>query len=170
MARRAGSVAGCDFSGIVEEIGSNVPPGLRSIGERVAGLVLGGQAIPFNLTKTIILRSRTFTHNRYPPQRPGRICRIPRHACGLCRSRPGHLVFRGRGPIGHRAAHGAQGALRNTRTSRALLERESKPKSESDSDDDDPRLGRRELRRAVRGAAREALGPVRHRHGVRAEL
>ncbi|KAI9464273.1 dehydrogenase [Russula earlei] len=42
MARRAGSVAGCDFSGIVEEIGSNVPPGLRSTGERVAGLVLGG--------------------------------------------------------------------------------------------------------------------------------
>ncbi|KAH9967149.1 chaperonin 10-like protein [Russula dissimulans] len=42
MAKRAGSVAGCDFSGIVEEIGSNVPAGLRSIGERVAGLVLGG--------------------------------------------------------------------------------------------------------------------------------
>lgn len=41
--KRAGAVAGCDFSGIVEEIGSNVPQGLRSIGERVAGLVLGGR-------------------------------------------------------------------------------------------------------------------------------
>lgn len=40
--KRAGAVAGCDFLGIVEEIGSNVPQGLRSIGERVAGLVLGG--------------------------------------------------------------------------------------------------------------------------------
>jgi NADPH:quinone reductase-like Zn-dependent oxidoreductase len=40
--KRAGAIAGCDFSGIVEEIGSNVPQGLRSIGERVAGLVLGG--------------------------------------------------------------------------------------------------------------------------------
>jgi NADPH:quinone reductase-like Zn-dependent oxidoreductase len=44
-ARRAGTISGCDFSGIVEEIGSNVPHGLRSIGERVAGLVQGGQSI-----------------------------------------------------------------------------------------------------------------------------
>jgi NADPH:quinone reductase-like Zn-dependent oxidoreductase len=42
--KRAGVVSGCDFSGIVEEIGSNVPHGLRSIGERVAGFVLGGQS------------------------------------------------------------------------------------------------------------------------------
>ncbi|KAI0255989.1 dehydrogenase [Lactifluus subvellereus] len=40
--RRAGAVSGCDFSGIIEEIGSNVPQGLRSVGERVAGLVQGG--------------------------------------------------------------------------------------------------------------------------------
>ena len=40
--RRVGAISGFDFSGIVEEIGSNVPHGLRSIGERVAGLVLGG--------------------------------------------------------------------------------------------------------------------------------
>ncbi len=45
--KRAGAVAGSDFSGIVEEIGSNVPHGLRSIGERVAGLVLGGRS-PFD--------------------------------------------------------------------------------------------------------------------------
>ncbi|KAH9074733.1 dehydrogenase [Lactarius deliciosus] len=32
--KRAGAVSGCDFSGIVEEIGSNVPQGLRSVGER----------------------------------------------------------------------------------------------------------------------------------------
>ncbi|KAH8983168.1 zinc-binding oxidoreductase ToxD [Lactarius hatsudake] len=40
--KRAGAVSGCDFSGIVEEIGSNVPQGLRSVGERVAGMVQGG--------------------------------------------------------------------------------------------------------------------------------
>jgi NADPH:quinone reductase-like Zn-dependent oxidoreductase len=40
--KRAGVVSGCDFSGIVEEIGSNVPHGLRSVGERIAGLVHGG--------------------------------------------------------------------------------------------------------------------------------
>ncbi|KAH9160766.1 zinc-binding oxidoreductase ToxD [Lactarius sanguifluus] len=32
--KRAGAVSGCDFSGIVEEIGSSVPQGLRSVGER----------------------------------------------------------------------------------------------------------------------------------------
>lgn len=40
--KRAEAVSGCDFSGIVEEIGSNVPQGLRSVGERVAGMVQGG--------------------------------------------------------------------------------------------------------------------------------
>lgn len=44
FARRTGANSGFDFSGIVEEIGSNVPHGLRSIGERVAGMVLGGQS------------------------------------------------------------------------------------------------------------------------------
>jgi NADPH:quinone reductase-like Zn-dependent oxidoreductase len=43
--KRAGSVSGCDFSGIVEEIGPNVPPGLRLIGERVAGFVHGGKSL-----------------------------------------------------------------------------------------------------------------------------
>jgi NADPH:quinone reductase-like Zn-dependent oxidoreductase len=42
--KRAGVVSGCDFSGIVEEIGSNVPHGLRSVGERIAGLVHGGRS------------------------------------------------------------------------------------------------------------------------------
>jgi NADPH:quinone reductase-like Zn-dependent oxidoreductase len=40
--KRAGAVSGCDFAGIIEEIGSNVPQGLRSVGERVAGMVHGG--------------------------------------------------------------------------------------------------------------------------------
>jgi NADPH:quinone reductase-like Zn-dependent oxidoreductase len=51
--KHAGAVAGCDFSGIVEEIGSNVPQGLRSIGERVAGLVLGGWFSSFSLSNVV---------------------------------------------------------------------------------------------------------------------
>ncbi|KAI0272582.1 dehydrogenase [Gloeopeniophorella convolvens] len=42
FAKRAGSVSGCDFSGTVEEVGSGVPEGLRTVGERVAGFVHGG--------------------------------------------------------------------------------------------------------------------------------
>lgn len=40
--KKAGSISGCDFSGIVEEIGPDVAPGLRSVGERVASMVHGG--------------------------------------------------------------------------------------------------------------------------------
>ncbi|KAF5369284.1 hypothetical protein D9758_002618 [Tetrapyrgos nigripes] len=37
-----GAVIGCDFAGIVEEIGSDVPAGVRKKGERVAGMIRGG--------------------------------------------------------------------------------------------------------------------------------
>ncbi|EJD50354.1 dehydrogenase [Auricularia subglabra TFB-10046 SS5] len=37
-----GTVVGCDFVGIVVQIGSDVPHGLRRVGERVAGFVYGG--------------------------------------------------------------------------------------------------------------------------------
>ncbi|KAJ7020958.1 chaperonin 10-like protein [Mycena alexandri] len=40
--KKPGLVLGCDFSGIVDEIGSDVPAGLRKLGERVAGFVHGG--------------------------------------------------------------------------------------------------------------------------------
>lgn len=40
--RKAGSISGCDFSGTVEEIGLDVAPGLRIVGERVASMVHGG--------------------------------------------------------------------------------------------------------------------------------
>ncbi|KAI0057242.1 dehydrogenase [Artomyces pyxidatus] len=40
--KRAGAVAGCDFAGTVEEIGPDVEPGVRTVGERVAGFVHGG--------------------------------------------------------------------------------------------------------------------------------
>ncbi|KAI0057235.1 zinc-binding oxidoreductase ToxD [Artomyces pyxidatus] len=40
--KRAGAVSGCDFAGTVEEIGPDVEPGVRTIGERVAGFVHGG--------------------------------------------------------------------------------------------------------------------------------
>ncbi|KAF8166308.1 chaperonin 10-like protein [Mycena galopus ATCC 62051] len=37
-----GNILGCDFTGIVTEIGTDVPHGLRQLGERVAGIVHGG--------------------------------------------------------------------------------------------------------------------------------
>ncbi|KAI0322793.1 dehydrogenase [Amylostereum chailletii] len=40
--RLEGAIVGCDFSGIVQYIGPEVPVGLRTIGERVAGFVHGG--------------------------------------------------------------------------------------------------------------------------------
>jgi NADPH:quinone reductase-like Zn-dependent oxidoreductase len=36
-------IVGCDFAGIVEEIGSEVPAGSRNIGERIAGMVHGSE-------------------------------------------------------------------------------------------------------------------------------
>ncbi|TFY76299.1 hypothetical protein EWM64_g7715 [Hericium alpestre] len=37
----AGAIVGCDYAGIVEEIGPDVPAGLRSVGERVSAFVHG---------------------------------------------------------------------------------------------------------------------------------
>ena len=37
----ADKVVGCDFAGIVEELGADVDPNVRFIGERVAGFVHG---------------------------------------------------------------------------------------------------------------------------------
>ncbi|KAI0322794.1 dehydrogenase [Amylostereum chailletii] len=42
FAKRAGSVSGCDFAGIVEEIGPDALNSDRTVGERVAGFVHGG--------------------------------------------------------------------------------------------------------------------------------
>ncbi|TFY70232.1 hypothetical protein EVG20_g2769 [Dentipellis fragilis] len=39
--KRAGAVVGCDYTGVVEEVGPDVPAGLWKIGERVAGMVHG---------------------------------------------------------------------------------------------------------------------------------
>ncbi|KZW01309.1 GroES-like protein [Exidia glandulosa HHB12029] len=40
-----GAVSGLDFAGVVEAIGPDVPPGLRTIGERVAGMVHGANVL-----------------------------------------------------------------------------------------------------------------------------
>ncbi|PCH33721.1 dehydrogenase [Wolfiporia cocos MD-104 SS10] len=40
--QRKGNILGCDFAGTVVGIGSNVEPGLRKIGERIAAIVHGG--------------------------------------------------------------------------------------------------------------------------------
>ncbi|KAI0264909.1 chaperonin 10-like protein [Gloeopeniophorella convolvens] len=37
-----GGISGCDFAGTVEEIGPDVPEGARTVGERVAGYIVGG--------------------------------------------------------------------------------------------------------------------------------
>ncbi|KAJ7157752.1 chaperonin 10-like protein, partial [Mycena filopes] len=39
---RPGNILGCDFAGTVCKLGPEVPPGVRTIGERVAGAVHGG--------------------------------------------------------------------------------------------------------------------------------
>ena len=39
-------IVGTDFAGTVEELGPDVPDGVRSVGERVAGLIVDGQ-FPF---------------------------------------------------------------------------------------------------------------------------
>ena len=38
-----GGIAGNDFAGVVEELGQDVPEGARKVGERVAGMIKGGQ-------------------------------------------------------------------------------------------------------------------------------
>lgn len=47
-AKRKGAIAGSDFSGTVLTIGSDVRPGVRSVGERVAGFVYGGLYLYFS--------------------------------------------------------------------------------------------------------------------------
>jgi NADPH:quinone reductase-like Zn-dependent oxidoreductase len=46
-AAKYGGIVGDDFAGIVEELGPDVPEGMWSVGERVAGLVFGSQFFPF---------------------------------------------------------------------------------------------------------------------------
>jgi hypothetical protein len=43
---------GNDFAGIVEELGPDVPEGVRTVGESVAGVVLGSQ---FSLLRMSVL-------------------------------------------------------------------------------------------------------------------
>jgi NADPH:quinone reductase-like Zn-dependent oxidoreductase len=49
-----GAILGCDYSGIVEEVGSNVTNGLK-VGDKVAGFVHGGKpfASPHQTTLSI---------------------------------------------------------------------------------------------------------------------
>jgi NADPH:quinone reductase-like Zn-dependent oxidoreductase len=42
-AAKYGGIVGNDFAGVVEELGPDVPEGMWTVGERVAGLVSGGQ-------------------------------------------------------------------------------------------------------------------------------
>jgi hypothetical protein len=36
-----GGIVGNDFAGVVEELRPNVPAGVRTVGERVAGIIIG---------------------------------------------------------------------------------------------------------------------------------
>lgn len=50
-------VLGHDFAGIVEEIGPDVPHGLRKVGERIAGFLNGCEFIA-------LITSRYFSYDR----------------------------------------------------------------------------------------------------------
>lgn len=62
-----GNVLGCDFAGLIVEIGPDVPSGLRTIGQRVAGLTHGGigpngafsEYVTVPAALTIVLPDRT---------------------------------------------------------------------------------------------------------------
>ena len=54
-----GGIVGDDFSGIVEELGPDVPEGMWTVGERVAGLVFGSQ---FFLSRFSLVHSGTERH------------------------------------------------------------------------------------------------------------
>jgi NADPH:quinone reductase-like Zn-dependent oxidoreductase len=41
-----GGIMGDDFAGIVEELGPDVPEGVRTVGERIAGVIIGSQFCP----------------------------------------------------------------------------------------------------------------------------
>ncbi|KAJ6466073.1 chaperonin 10-like protein [Mycena vitilis] len=42
LQKQAGNILGCDFAGVIVQIGTEVPTGARKIGDRVAGVVHGG--------------------------------------------------------------------------------------------------------------------------------
>jgi NADPH:quinone reductase-like Zn-dependent oxidoreductase len=50
-----GGIVGDDFAGVVEELGPDVPEGMWTVGERVAGLVFGSQ---FSLWCIFLVHSR----------------------------------------------------------------------------------------------------------------
>jgi NADPH:quinone reductase-like Zn-dependent oxidoreductase len=65
-----GLVLGHDFAGTVEEIGPDVPSGLRKIGERVAGFINGCELTP------LIVTSYPLYHRRCEHRTWGNFCRI----------------------------------------------------------------------------------------------
>ncbi|KAI0057238.1 dehydrogenase [Artomyces pyxidatus] len=60
--KRAGAVSGCDFAGTVEEIGPDVEPGVRTIGERVAGFVHGGLYSNGSFAEYVIAGAEVIVH------------------------------------------------------------------------------------------------------------
>jgi len=46
-ATKYGGIVGNDFAGTVEELGPDVPEGVRKVGERVAGFIWGSQFLSF---------------------------------------------------------------------------------------------------------------------------
>ncbi|EIM83882.1 GroES-like protein [Stereum hirsutum FP-91666 SS1] len=61
-AKRKGAIAGSDFAGTVLTIGSDVRPGVRSVGERVAGFVYGGMTPNGAYSEYIVADARVLIH------------------------------------------------------------------------------------------------------------
>lgn len=109
----SGVVVGHDFTGVIEEIGPEVPEGLRSVGERVAGFLHGGESI-MSSTDTV-----SQTHCRFRCiARVGRnLRRILFSRCSSDYHHPGQYALRGCRWTRSCRIHCLSGSLANPGTS-----------------------------------------------------
>ncbi|THH06160.1 hypothetical protein EW146_g9699 [Bondarzewia mesenterica] len=61
-ADKFGSVLGYDFAGVVDELGPDVPEGVRSVGERVAGIAPGGYSSNGSFAEYVLADAERVVH------------------------------------------------------------------------------------------------------------
>ncbi|THH15194.1 hypothetical protein EW146_g5246 [Bondarzewia mesenterica] len=62
LGKKTGATVGCDFAGIVEEIGPDVPEGVRTVGERVAGFVLSATGNNGSFSEYVVAPAQAVVH------------------------------------------------------------------------------------------------------------